>query len=230
MNETFMKNLSALPLASQENELITELLYLLVGVEGNFICADVVSEQKIVVDFMISIQIHNSLVDLAKEIIPLASYYAAVQALINTSSTKDMGRVSQALSAAMRLIMIDYFSSISQLETLHSQKQLTLQKLNFLLRPTIKSMQKLAKFSAKLQQNGYSSADILSLLHEHVVENSGDEICKLTFMDISNLTAEPYMEMIKLWIFQGNYSRNLSCHVLRNRSHLHSPFHRLVKN
>lgn len=208
MNDTFVKNLTALPLASQEREVITELLYLFVGLEGNFISKDVANEQSNTVDFLISIQLHNSLVDLAKEIIPLASYYSAVQDLVNASSTKDEGRVSQALSAAMRSIMIDYYSSISQLETMHSKKQLTLQKLNYFLRPTIKSMQKLAQFSAKLKHNCFSSADILSLLHEHVIENSGDEICKLTFMDISNLTAEPYIEMIKLWIFQGNCVTN----------------------
>ena len=63
------------------------------------------------ITFKISEQIHNSLRDIAQEILPLASYYICVQKFVKKSSSSTCGQVLQALSAALRGLTHDYYVS-----------------------------------------------------------------------------------------------------------------------
>lgn len=204
INEPLLRNINALTISSQELEIISELLHILIGIEGDSIIVSVLNEENYSVSFIFPSGMHGSLKDLAEDIIPLSEYYAVVQHLINVTSSQGSGLILQALSSAIRLIIMDYYSSIAHLESLHSLRKLNLHKLLFFLKPIIKSMQKLANFSTKLNQEGLNGANALSLLHTYVIENSGDAISQQIFLDLIQVTAKPYMEMIKLWIFKGN--------------------------
>lgn len=105
-------NIAAIPIASQENLLLYDLLYCLTGMKGSYIIPD---ESTINSDggikFKISDQLHTSLRDIAQEILPLATHYTCVQKFIEKASFTHCGQVLQALSAALRDLTHDYFVS-----------------------------------------------------------------------------------------------------------------------
>lgn len=199
------KNLTALPVSAQEFSLVSELLHLLVGVEGDFITVESVDDVKNSLNIVVSSDMHESLKSLAEDITPLAKYYSKLQTLINKTSFFGMGQILHAMSSGLQQIKQDYYSSIAHLESMHNQKKLSLHKLSFFITPIMRSMQKLAKFSDEILGKGMRGAKVLSLLHDQVSENSGDEHTQKIFSNILHLAAEPYMEMVKLWIFNGNY-------------------------
>lgn len=59
-------------------------------------------------------------------------------------SSFEYGQVNHALTAAMRTLMKEYLILVTQLEHLHRQGLLSLQKLWFYIQPTMRTMEILA--------------------------------------------------------------------------------------
>lgn len=59
-------------------------------------------------------------------------------------SSFEYGQVNHALTAAMRTLMKEYLILVTQLEHLHRQGMLSLQKLWFYIQPTMRTMEILA--------------------------------------------------------------------------------------
>lgn len=59
-------------------------------------------------------------------------------------SSFEYGQVNHALTAAMRTLMKEYLILVTQLEHLHRQGTLSLQKLWFYIQPTMRTMEILA--------------------------------------------------------------------------------------
>lgn len=201
----FIKSMNALPIPSQEFEVIKELLHLMVGVDGDLIVPKIIDEKKYAVEFSLSSDLHESLKDLIADLLPLPKFYALIQKFVQDFSKPEKGQVLQALSAVLREILLDYYVSIAQLEALHNQQMLNLSKLSFYTRPIVRLMQKLASLCAQIYDKSLSGANVLSLLHEQVVGNSGDESTQKIFLHLTQLSSVPYMEMLKLWTLNGKH-------------------------
>lgn len=98
-------------MSSQESIILTELIYSLVGVKGHFIVPDSSCANLDPVRFKISDQIHESLKDMVQQILPMISHYSQVQRFILKASDSNCGLVLQALGAALRVMIDDYYVS-----------------------------------------------------------------------------------------------------------------------
>ncbi|XP_055619757.1 gamma-tubulin complex component 2 homolog isoform X2 [Toxorhynchites rutilus septentrionalis] len=199
------KNVTAIPLSSQEPIVLKELLDCLVGVKGSLI-----SPKKTIrngglnpVEFDVSDQIEESLKDIIREILPLASHYSQVQDFIAASSSLESGQLLQALRAALQSIINDYYLSITRLEDLFLKQQLTLHKLLYFLRPVFHTMEVLAETVTAIRQSNSRGGSVLTLLHDKITSTTGDEKSQKVLIHLIEMAAVPYMEMLHLWMFDG---------------------------
>ncbi|XP_065082162.1 gamma-tubulin complex component 2 homolog isoform X2 [Ochlerotatus camptorhynchus] len=199
------KNVAAIPLSSQEPIVLKELLDCLMGVKGSLIAPKktIHSPGLYPVEFEVSDQIGESLKDMVREILPLASHYSQVQDFIAASSSLESGQVLQALRAALQTIINDYYLSITQLEELFLKQQLTFHKLLYLLRPVFHTMEVLAEIVTAIRQTNCRGGTVLTLLHDKITSTMGDEKSQKVLIHLIEMAAVPYMEMLQLWIFNG---------------------------
>ncbi|KAI0260763.1 Spc98 family-domain-containing protein [Gloeopeniophorella convolvens] len=140
------ESLDALPLEVQEALVLEDLLYVLMGIEGTHITyhEDYSPEDDDALEgirFSVSRRLDPSLRDLVERVLPLATYYTAISSFIELRSHLDFGRVNHALCAAMRDMLKDYQTLLSQLEhAFNTSPQFTLQKLWFYVHPTIHTL------------------------------------------------------------------------------------------
>nr|XP_029725425.1 gamma-tubulin complex component 2 homolog isoform X1 [Aedes albopictus] len=199
------KNVAAIPLSSQEPIVMKELLDCLVGVKGSLIVPkkNIRTVGLFPVEFEVSDQIEESLRDIVREILPLASHYSQVQDFIAASSSLESGQVLQALRAALQAIIKDYYLSITQLEDLFLKQALTFHKLLYFLRPVFHTMEVLAETVTAIRQTNCRGGTVLTLLYDKIIATTGDEKSRKVLIHLIEMAAVPYMEMLQLWIFNG---------------------------
>lgn len=108
-------NIAAIPISSQENLLLYDLIYCLTGMRGSYITPESSSgdgSKTFSMKFKISDQIHSSLRDIAQEILPLASHYTCIQKFIQKATFSNCSQVLQALSEALNNLIHDYYVSM----------------------------------------------------------------------------------------------------------------------
>ena len=118
-------SLKGVPASSQENSLLQELLYTLLGNSGDHITP--VSAPDNTVTFTLDKSIDQSLASLLQRLLPLAAHYSAVVSWCEDTGPVD-GLVNQALVAGINLLLSDYTMLICQLEQSHSRGELTLHR------------------------------------------------------------------------------------------------------
>ncbi|XP_058828888.1 gamma-tubulin complex component 2 homolog isoform X1 [Topomyia yanbarensis] len=199
------KNVAAIPLGSQEPIVLKELLNCLEGVKGSLIFPKKQLRSVVFcpVEFDVSDQIEESLRDIVREILPLASHYSQIQAFIAASSSLESGQILHALRAALQIIVNDYRLSITQLEELFVKQQLTFHKLLYFLRPVFHTMEVLAETVITIRQTNSRGGSVLTLLHDKITSTTGDEKSQKVLIHLLEVASVPYMEMLQLWILDG---------------------------
>lgn len=209
-----------LPASAQERQIINELLYTLIGINGSLIVPKLKiatynsreeyalatqwhESRSIAVEFELNEQITDSIKDILKDILPLANYYFKLQYFIENSRTTESGQVLQALSAALSKLIDDYYSTIAQLESLHLRNELNLQKLLYYLRPIIQTMETITRTCGNLQEQNLRGGNVLTNLHDAISLFSGDRNSQQILIHLTQQASEPYMEILRLWIFRG---------------------------
>lgn len=214
------KPIVGLPATAQERIVITELLSTLIGINGTLIVPKMKTiaydsrddysmlthwtESKIsIVEFELNEQIQESIRDILSDILPLASFFFQIQNFIEVARAPESGQVLQALSTAISKLITDYYGTISQLETMHLKQELNLHKLLFYLRPIIQTMETITKVCNMLQAHNVRGGNVLTRLHDNIALYSGDKNSQQILIYLTQKAAEPYMEILKLWIFKG---------------------------
>ncbi|CRK86952.1 CLUMA_CG000769, isoform A [Clunio marinus] len=214
------KPIIGLPSTAQERAVISELLSTLIGINGSLIVPKMkttsidirdefstpnhLNDNRIcVVEFELNEQIQESIRDMLGDILPLANFYFQIQNFIEMSRAPDSGQVLQALSEAMSKLITDYYGTIAQLEAMHIKEELNLHKLLFYLRPIIQTMETLTKVCHVLQVNNVRGGNVLTKLHDNIALYSGDKSSQEILIYLTQKASEPYMEILKLWIFKG---------------------------
>ncbi|KAG6888260.1 hypothetical protein C0992_009149 [Termitomyces sp. T32_za158] len=83
----------------------------------------------------------EDLLDLVERILPLGTYYTAISSFVELRSHLDFGLVNHALCAAIREMLKDYQTLLSQLEhAFNTSPDFSLQKLWFYIHPTIHTL------------------------------------------------------------------------------------------
>lgn len=214
------KPIVGLPAQAQERTVITELLNTLIGINGTHIVPKMKtisydskddykmihnwSDSKIsVIDFDLNEQIQESIRDTLMDILPLASFYFQIQNFIEIARAPESGQVLQALAAAISKLIADYYGTIAQLELKHLNQELNLHRLLFYLLPLIQTMETISKVCNMLQAHSVRGGNVLTRLHDNIALYSGDKNSQQILIYLTQKAAEPYMEILKLWIFKG---------------------------
>lgn len=215
----FPKPIVGLPVSAQERTIITELLNTLIGINGTLIVPKIryimyddedftrnsgSTHCKIsIVEFELNEQIQDSIRDILNDILPLANHYFQIQNFVDYSATPESGQVLQALSNAVGKILTDYYGTIAQLEGMHVKQELNLQKIIFYLRPIIQTMENVTKVCNMLLANNVRGGNVLTSLHDNIGLFSGERNSQQILIFLTQKAAEPYMEILKLWLFKG---------------------------
>ncbi|KAL0958818.1 hypothetical protein HGRIS_014137 [Hohenbuehelia grisea] len=162
------ENLDHTPVEIQEALILEDLLYILIGIEGTHITyhPDYSPEDDDPlqgIKFVVSPSLDPSLRDLVERILPLGTYYTAISAFIENRSHLDFGLVNHALCAAMRDMLKDYQTLLSQLEhAFNTSPQFSLQKLWFYVHPTVHTLSLIYQLVLELATADDPGADLSS--------------------------------------------------------------------
>ncbi|XP_011187548.1 gamma-tubulin complex component 2 homolog isoform X2 [Zeugodacus cucurbitae] len=196
-------NIKAIPISSQETLLLYDLLYCLTGMRGSYITPIECMTGRQGIKFIISEQIHNSLRDIAQEMLPLASYYTCIEQFIQSASFTECGQVLQAFSEALNSLIHDYYLLLAQLEAELNAGNLTVHKMLFYVRPTLNTMEVLAGVVSDILENELRGGQALTLLFNKISTLTGDEESQKFVIQLTHLAAVPYMEILQLWVQKG---------------------------
>uniref|UniRef100_A0A1A9W9K4 Gamma-tubulin complex component n=1 Tax=Glossina brevipalpis TaxID=37001 RepID=A0A1A9W9K4_9MUSC len=202
-------NIAAVPINSQENLLLNDLIYCLTGMRGCYISPVMnpfegeTGGRATSLKFKISEQVHCSLRDIAQEILPLASHYTCIQSFIQKTPFTQYSQVLQALSAALNNLISDYYLLLAQLESELNAGNLTLHKMLFYVRPTLNTMEVLAGAVSLIVTNDLRGGQALTLLFNQISALTGDEESQRFMIQLTQLAAVPYMNILQLWIQKG---------------------------
>nr|POF11521.1 spindle pole body component alp4 [Quercus suber] len=142
--------LGSLSLYKQERAIIDDLLFVLMGFEGQYVCYtdgyNPFEEKSRLIgpQFKIAHGLDPSLRDLASGMLKTATYYAAVEVFVEVMGKEESGTINHALCAAMRKLLKDYLILIAQLEhQVLTNPVFTLHQLNLHLKATSNTMSQL---------------------------------------------------------------------------------------
>ncbi len=162
--------LGAIPVPSQESAVIEDLLYCFIGIEGSHLKPARTGPSNTLV-IQADPTLDPSLRELLHRITPLCQYYSTVVQFCEEMALPGAGRVNQALSGALYILLKDYYIFVTQLESQHRQAgDLTLNKVWFFVQPTLATMSMLAEVCRTIQQCDARGGKTLSLLHQHLVK------------------------------------------------------------
>ncbi|KAH8421333.1 hypothetical protein KR009_002058, partial [Drosophila setifemur] len=198
--------IGALPLASQQHVLLVELLHLLTGVRGHFIVPilpdpDGVGPARFETGFAVHMQLDRSLAELLQDILPLASHFMGIQKII--TDTNNQGQVINSLNEALEHITHDFYLLLIQAELELQHQLLTMQKLIYYLQPTIWVMEEVWTTMVDVQANEYRGAAVLTHLQGRIKQLEGDRSAQQLIIGLARKAAEPYMQMLQMWIQKG---------------------------
>lgn len=88
-------------------------------------------------------------------------YCVCLPSFTEEKSSFEYGQVNHALTAAMRTLMKEYLILVTQLEHLHRQGMLSLQKLWFYIQPTMRTMEILASIGDTLNLTLFAKSGCL---------------------------------------------------------------------
>uniref|UniRef100_A0A668ARY8 Gamma-tubulin complex component n=1 Tax=Myripristis murdjan TaxID=586833 RepID=A0A668ARY8_9TELE len=194
--------IGSMPLAAQEQALVEDLLFVLIGVDGRDITAQpVLGRQNR--SFIVDPTLDMSVKELVNRILPVASYYSTITRFTEEKSSFEYGQVNHALTAAMRTLMKEYLILVTQLEHLHRQGMLSLQKLWFYIQPTMRTMEILASIASSVDKGDCMGGSTLSLLHDRTFNYTGDSQAQELCLYLTKAASVPYFEILEKWIYRG---------------------------
>lgn len=194
--------IGTLPLASQESAVVEDLLYVLVGVDGRYITAQPLAGRQNRT-FLVDPNLDLSIRELVNRILPVAASYSTVTRFIEEKSSFEYGQVNHALAAAMRTLVKEYLILVTQLEQLHRQGLLSLQKLWFYIQPAMRTIDILASLATSVDKGECVGGSTLSLLHDRSFNYTGDSQAQELCLYLTKAASAPYFEILEKWIYRG---------------------------
>ncbi|KAI9438511.1 Spc98 family-domain-containing protein [Lactarius indigo] len=230
------ESLDTFPLDVQEAMILEDLLFVLMGIEGTHITyhEDYSPEddgELQGIRFTVSARLDPSLRDLVERVLPLAKYYTAISSFIELRSHLDFGRVNHALCAALRDMLKDYQTLLSQLEhAFNTSPQFTLQKLwRRRIRQMTSSLSSeedpddaarnealglggaklkavLSEIEAGADGIAVKGGEVLAILHTRMQHTAGDPAARALYGALLRAAGRPYVEMLQEWTRVGTLS------------------------
>lgn len=138
----------AAPLDLQEQALIEDYLYAMMGIEGQYLVleGDEDGSARWRVNRSIT-PLHDALVGLIQRMLPLCECYVEVNKFVDDFSDFECGLVAHAIAAAIASLLRDYLILVAQLEQQAREGRLSLQKIWFYIQASLDSMTLLRDFT-----------------------------------------------------------------------------------
>lgn len=172
------RSLEHLSLRVQEALIIEDLLYVLLGCEGTYICFGDTYDPSIQFDrlkgpdFRFNKSIPINMQSITESVCELACHNISLCSFVDLHSKPEYGQVNQALCASIRKYLQDYTCLISQLETeLFYNKSFSLQTFLLQIQPTAHLFKQLYDLAQSiLNENAQKSEDVAAAYNNNDFE------------------------------------------------------------
>lgn len=200
--------LGSLPLAVQEQAIVEDLLFLMMGVDGCFVHAEPLLEEeeeqnKARRRFSVDKTLNASLLALLNRILPVCGHYSAVRRFVEENSKFVYGMVNQALCAAMRVVLKEFLVVVAQLEHQLRAGQLSLQKLWYYVQPCLRSLEILGRVALSVRRGSCRGGKTLTSLHALASGFVGDDRAQELCLHLARAACRPYFDTLAGWIHRG---------------------------
>ncbi|RHY32932.1 hypothetical protein DYB32_002101 [Aphanomyces invadans] len=217
-----VQSLQQLPLSVQERSLVDDILYVLLGIEGQYIKKQDIKRPavahyniqlptRVYRDLSVEMyeQLHfvvdpaltdPSLASLARKIVLLGEFYIHVTHYVETHTRYEYGQVCHAFCAALKVLIREYTVVVAQLEHLALQGGLTLSKVWFYIQPSMRAMEFLSTLVRSCL--GHHGGALLTVIAQ--LPTSGDAKATSVLHFLLEKASVPYLKMLELWIYCGD--------------------------
>lgn len=163
----------AAPLDLQEQALVDDYLYAMMGIEGQYLVLE--GDENGAAHWRVNRSItplHDALVGLLQRMLPLCECYVEVNKFVDDFSEFECGLVAHAIAAAISSLLRDYLILVAQLEQQAQEGRLSLQKIWFYIQASLDSMMLLRDFTREARFYRASNAE--SIANNESQADAGD--------------------------------------------------------
>ena len=197
--------LSSLSLWQQEQLLVADALYALLGIDGQYMSRPAASAASVsafpspafVVSEHVTDVSHRALLS---RLLPLCADFATVSAYVTVHSRHEYGSVQHALVSALAALLGEYELMIAGLS---SQDGLSLSQLSFHLSS---AGQTLRQLSSVLQLTAHQVGGSLLNTLQSALQASGDESHRQLLLLLLSAASAPFLAMLSAWLYTGSVS------------------------
>jgi gamma-tubulin complex component 2 len=200
------KTLGQVAVDMQEQLLLQDLLYVMMGIDGTYIRrkeASLSAGGDTAFDIEPRLEhptCDSSLLYLTTKLVQLGSCYEKMRDFLRKRQHFEYGYVCHAMCGAVDSILKEYMLLVTQLDTLFVQGSLTLQKLWFFVQPTIRVFTSLAAHLGEV--GGLKGGGLLSWLYRHAIATSEPNLKKMMLF-ILEKGLEQYVDLLAQWLYEG---------------------------
>lgn len=147
----------------------------------------------------------RSLTAQVEQMLPVCEHAMVVRDFIRVHSRQSYGLVSHALASSIKLIFREFDVLVAQLEYQLKMGKLSMQRLVYLIQPSSRVLKLLALLASRVwDQRG---GELLDTLHDVLMEQ-GEAKAKQLLLHLFSKAIEPFLGMIRRWIFAGELHDN----------------------
>ena len=143
--------------------------------------------------------IDKSIADQITNLLPICEHAYRIREFIRSHSQYYYGLVSHALTAEIKTIIREFDVLISHLEEIYIQGKLSLQKLLFMLQPSMNVLKNVSSLCASLDSK--RGGDMLNSLYT-IIYDQGDAKTRELFTGIFYQALKPLISMLEKWLLR----------------------------
>ncbi|OHT03260.1 Spc97 [Tritrichomonas foetus] len=186
-------DISALSKDYEEQLLVSDLIYCLVGASGTYFKPD--KSGKLVLTTKLRNSLNRSFIDF---ILPLCNDVSFIKKFSETHFTLEYGRVLHALCASLKVILSDFTQFIAKIE---SFQQLTLPMLASNLEKHFDTMHAVSELLSQVRNKRGCKA--LSIIYNYMTYNCKTDSVRKIMYYVFQSSSEPLLAFIEKWIYNG---------------------------
>lgn len=185
-------DLTLLPSEVEEQVIVNDLLFCLVGAVGSYIKPNQSGS------YAIACRMHDSISSFVNQVLPVCDDYAIIRKYSEGHFAFVHGRVIHALCAAIRTVSSEYLQLISKLE---AHRRLTLP----LLIANIQSPGELLRVLSSLivQINDKRGCQVISVIHTFLSSFRGSQQLRKLLLYLFQAATAPLLAFVERWIYNG---------------------------
>lgn len=197
--------IGSLPLETQQQAIMEDLLHLMMGLDGRHIVSRRLSDPlwDDARQFDVDPTLDISLRVLTTRILSAASHYSSIARFVEGNAGYVKGTVNQALGAAMRDLVKEYLIVVAQLEHQLRASLLTVQKLWYYVQPCLRTLEVTSRVASLVERGECRGGKTLSVLHGAASGYVGDERAQELCLHLAEAASRPYFEMLGGWVYRG---------------------------